>query len=49
MQQFDTSVLPVLDVHGMLVGLFTAENLGELMVMEHRPGGAAFVRKEGDG
>lgn len=49
MQQFDTSVLPVLDAHGVLVGLFTAENLGEMMVMEHRLGGAAFGRKEGAG
>jgi stage IV sporulation protein FB len=35
MQQFDTPVLPVTNGDSRLIGLFTAENLGELMVLEH--------------
>jgi stage IV sporulation protein FB len=34
MQQFETPVLPVTNPDGGLVGLFTAENLGELMMVE---------------
>jgi stage IV sporulation protein FB len=41
MQQFDTPVLPVTNGDGQLAGLFTAENLGELMVMEHTSRAAA--------
>lgn len=46
MQQFDTPVLPVLDNKGVLVGLFTAENLGELMVLEHNSLGTNFTNKK---
>lgn len=47
MQQFETPVLPVLDSQGVLVGLFTAENLGELLVMEHTSLGTTLRRQEG--
>jgi stage IV sporulation protein FB len=49
MQQFETSVLPVMDVHGRLVGLFTAENLGELMLLEHHSPGAVFKHPKNPG
>ncbi len=34
MQEFDTPALPVLNAEGGLIGLFTQENLSELLIME---------------
>lgn len=41
MQQYETPVLPVVNEEARLVGLFTAENLGEMMILEHHPREAA--------
>ena len=45
MQQFETPVLPVTNARGDLVGLFTAENLGELMMMETQSRESVLDRK----
>jgi CBS domain-containing protein len=34
MQQASTSVLPVTDPEGRLVGLFTMENIGEMLMVQ---------------
>jgi predicted transcriptional regulator len=34
MREFETSALPVLDSSGQLVGLFTEENVGAMLLME---------------
>ena len=47
MQKLQTPVLPVIDARGALIGLFTAENLGELMVLEHNSLGSLFRPKKG--
>lgn len=41
MQEADTSALPVVDQFGRLVGLFTPENVGELMMIQSAIGGSA--------
>jgi len=41
MQQVDTPVLPVVDQLGRLVGLFTPENVGELMMIQSAIAGSA--------
>jgi hypothetical protein len=41
MQKADSSALPVVDHFGKLVGLFTPENVGELMMIQSAMAGSA--------
>jgi CBS domain-containing protein len=38
MREFETPALPVLDPSGRLVGLFTEENVGSLLLMDGAEG-----------